>query len=69
MNQKNYEEERSRRARNVEIYRLHKVEGMSYAALMEKFGLSSAGLWKIYEEMVAYGEEVYGIKLKKAGTK
>ena len=22
-----------------------------------------------YEEMVAYGEEVYGIKLKKAGTK
>ena len=88
-------------------------------ALMEKFGLSSAGLWKIlstferenpqeaalmkrqgkemtpedykelqrelsrlkkelererlradfYEEMVAYGEEVYGIKLKKAGTK
>ena len=119
MNKKNYEEERSRRARNVEIYRLHKVEGMSYAALMEKFGLSSAGLWKIlstferenpqeaalmkrqgkemtpedykelqrelsrlkkelererlradfYEEMVAYGEEVYGIKLKKAGTK
>lgn len=119
MNKKNYEEERSRRARNVEIYRLHKVEGMSYAALMEKFGLSSAGLWKIlstferenpqeaalmkrqgkemtpedykelqrelsrlkkelererlradfYEEMVAYGEEVYGIKLKKVGTK
>ena len=47
MNKKNYEEERFRRARNVEIYRLHKVEGMSYAALMEKFGLSSAGLWKI----------------------
>ena len=47
MNKKNYEEERSRRERNVEIYRLHKVEGMSYAALMEKFGLSSAGLWKI----------------------
>ena len=22
-----------------------------------------------YQEMVAYGEEVYGIKLKKAGTK
>ena len=27
MNKKNYEEERFRRERNVEIYRLHKVEG------------------------------------------
>ena len=105
--------------RDVEIYRLCKVEGLSPLAIMEKFGISRVTLWRIltkferenpqaaelmkrqgkdvtpedykklleelsslkkalaeerlradfYQEMVAYGEAVYGINLKKAGTK
>ena len=119
MQQKNYQAERERKERDIEIYRLRIIEGKSVPELMAEFGLCKAQIWKIlsnferenpqmaemmrrqgkdvtpadyrelqeeitrlkkalererlradfYEEMVAYGEEVYGIKLKKDGTK
>jgi len=119
MLEKNYNQEKIRKLRNHEIYRLRIVEGVEIAEIVKKTGLSRGSVYRalaifenenpqaaalmkkqnkdirpddyqklldelsslrkelsqerlradFYEEMVAFGKDVYGIDLKKAGTK
>ena len=113
MKESNYEQEKSRRNLEREIFRLVKQDNVSIQEVVQQYGVSRSSIYRIiatferenpleaelmkkqgkdvtpleelsslkkalaeerlradfYQEMVAYGEEVYGIKLKKAGTK
>lgn len=119
MNEKEYAQKRATASLDLEIYRLHVIEGMKVSDIIEKLGVTNyrayhalatfdaenpemAALMKrqskeatendykallqelaslkedlaherlradFYEEMVAFGKEVYGIDLKKVGTK
>ena len=76
MKEKNYNQEQARNLLNQEINRLRLLEGMDVKSIIEKLGVSRSRVYTrerlradFYEEMVAFGKEVYGIDLKKAGTK
>lgn len=119
MKESNYEQEKSRRNLEREIFRLVKQDNVSIQEVVQQYGVSRSSIYRIiatferenpleaelmkkqgkdvtpedykklleelsslkkalaeerlradfYQEMVAYGEEVYGIKLKKSGTK
>ena len=75
-----FSEELERNRRSYEIYTLYTLQGMKVSEIAKKYGYCREYIHrlihkftvdnpKIAEEMVSYGKEVYGIDLKKAGTK